>query len=149
MDVASLGRGVWPFSVETAMPAVHINLALHAPSDTAFFPLSLPLFFSFCLTHTQTDGVDVATQSNLGFLYKYKHIPAYSAGLICAAVFFFVCHVTSFTHKMNANYCFERGKEEENIIFFLVITTPVSLAIMLFLCFFSSEETAVHKPHFV
>lgn len=131
MDVASLGRGVWPFSVETAMPAVHINLALHAPSDTAFFPLSFSLFLLLSYTHTQTDGVDVATQSNLGFLYKYKHIPAYSAGLLCAAVFF-VCHFTSFSHKINANYCFKKGKEE-NIIFFLVITTPVSLAIMLFL----------------
>ena len=41
MDVASLGRGEGPFSAETATPAVHINLAPHAPSDTVSFTNTL------------------------------------------------------------------------------------------------------------
>lgn len=63
--MASLGRGVWPFSAETAAPAVPINLAPHAPSDTV------------SLSHKQRGGEGASDARELQvFLYKriYAHL---------------------------------------------------------------------------
>lgn len=83
MDVASLGRGVWPFSVETTTPAVHINLVPHVPSDTVFL-LSQHTHWH---THTNKQTEREDQRWALRFLYMYKHTPEYTSGLTSAASF--------------------------------------------------------------
>lgn len=127
MDVASLGRGVWPFSVETAMPAVHINLVLHSPSDTASFPLSLSTH-----AHIQTNGEEGAAQSNTGFYSKYKHIPTYTGLrhfyvlLLLFLSYYFACFPVTHTYR-----------------YFLIYNIPVSFTILYLHFNFPSDKSTI------